>query len=114
MLRQKNKVWAIDELQLISPESGKSVGFFKIICAVDLFSNFCVLDTVTGNLDAKKVLDFIQLKIVSVFRHPRVLVTDNATCMNNQLVSQACAILNIHYATISPYSAKSNLQELIN
>ena len=51
---------------------------------------------------------------MSVFGHPRVLVTDNASCMNNQLVSQACALLNIHYATISPYSAKSNLQELLN
>ena len=67
-----------------------------------------------NNLDAKQVLDFVQLKIVSVFRNPRVLVTDNASCMNNQLVSQACTLLNIHYSTISPYNAKSNLQELLN
>ena len=114
MLRQKNEVWAIDELQLISPETGKRIGFFKVICAVDMFSNFCILDTVKNNLDAKQVLDFVQLKIVSVFGNPRILVTDNASCMNNQLVSQACALLNIHYSTISPYSAKSNLQEMLN
>ena len=114
MLREKCEVWAIDELQLVSPETGKKVGFFKIICAVDLFSNFCVIDTVKNNLDAKQVLDFIQLKIVSVFGLPRALVSDNASCMNNQLVSQSCALLNIHYTTISPYSAKSNLQELLN
>merc|ERR1712074_31214 len=83
-------------------------------CATDLFSNFCIVDKVKDNLCAKQVLDFIQLKIISVFGHPRILVTDNASCMNNQLVSQACAVLNIHFCTISPYSAKSNLQELLN
>ena len=67
-----------------------------------------------NNLDAKQVIDFIQLKIVSVFGRPRIIVTDNASCMSNQLVGKACAMLNIHCSTISPYSAKSNLQELLN
>ena len=40
MLRDKCEVWAIDELQLISPETGKRIGYCKVICAVDLFSNF--------------------------------------------------------------------------
>ena len=110
----KNEVWAIDELQLISPDTGKKVGFHKVLCATDLFSNFCIVDQVKGNLDAKQVLDFVQQKIISVFGYPRILVTDNATCMNNQLVSQTCALLNIHFCTIAPYSAKSNLQELLN
>ena len=114
MLRQKNEVWAIDELQLISPNTGKIIGFNKIICATDLFSNFCIVDQVRGNLDAKQVLDFIQQKIIAVFGYPRILVTDNATCMNNSLVSQTCELLNIHFCTIAPYSAKSNLQELLN
>ena len=30
MLREKNEVWAIDELQIISPETGKQVGFAKL------------------------------------------------------------------------------------
>ena len=90
------------------------MGFCKVICATDLFSNFCIVEKVKDNLDAKQVLDFVQLKIISVFGHPRILTTDNASCMNNQLVSQTCALLNIHFCTISPYSAKSNLQELLN
>ena len=62
----------------------------------------------------KKVADFIQLRIVSVFGVPKIVVSYNATSMSNNLVTSACAALGIRKSTISPYSAKSNLQELSN
>ena len=45
---------------------------------------------------------------------PQVIVTDNATTMDSTLIRGVCAYLGIIKSTIAPYSAKSNLQELIN
>ena len=114
MLKDKNKAWSIDELQLISDTKGAKIGFNKILCAIDLFSHFVIMQPVCDHLDGKQVADFIQLKIIAVFGVPKIIVTDNATSMSNTLVTSACAVLGIRKTTISPYSAKSNLQELSN
>ena len=114
MLMGKNLVWALDELQIVSAESGQRAGFHKVLVACDLFSHFCIIAPVVGVLDSKQVLQFLQYRIIAVFGIPLIIVTDNQSCMDSGLIKDVCQFLHIEKTTISPYDSRANLSELIN
>ena len=115
MLLKKLICWSIDEVQLCSKITGqKHAGFNKLISATCMFSHFMVCTPVYGILDEKQVLNFIQEKIIAIFGYPRILVTDNQSCMHSNQVIKVCNYLHIHKSTTSAYTSKSNLQELTN
>ena len=114
-LMEKAQIWAIDELQIVSEKTGrKGKNYYRVICATDIFSHFVVCAPIIGVLTEEKMIDFLQQHIFQVFMKPQVIVTDNATTMDSTLIRGVCAYLGIIKSTIAPYSAKSNLQELIN
>ena len=111
----KAKVWALDELQIVSEATGaRGQGFHKLICATDLFSHFMVAEPLYGILTEEKMLNFLQRNIIQIFGMPLIVTTDNATAMDSTLIRGVCSYLGIIKTTIAPYSSKSNLQELLN
>ena len=111
----KAKVWALDELQIVSEATGaRGQGFHKLICATDLFSHFMVAEPVYGILTEEKMLNFLQRNIIQIFGMPLMVTTDNAKPMDSTLIRGVCSYLGIIKTTIAPYSSKSNLQELLN
>ena len=114
-LMDKSQIWAIDELQIVSEKTGnRGRGFYKVICATDIFSHFVVCAPIIGSLTEEKMIDFLQQQIFQVFTKPQIIVTDNASTMDSNLIRGVCSYLGIIKSTIAPYSSKSNLQELIN
>ena len=115
LVRNKLEHWNLDELTIVSEGTGQKIaGFSKVLIAVDHFSHFMLVQPVEDNLTEKQVLDFIQTCIIAVFGYPQSISSDNASNMDSSLIKNTCGWLGISKLTSSPYSARSNLSELLN
>ena len=115
LVRRACQVWAVDELQIVSEETGnKMAGYHKILLATCCFSHFVVIQPIKGNLTQEMFMDFINQRIIQIWGSIHALVTDNAGNLSGQLVQDACSVMNINKVETNAYIARSNVAELCN
>ena len=115
LIREKATVWAIDELTLLSSETGNAkAGFNKILVAVCCFSHFVVIEPLYEQLTSEVLLRFVQTKIIQIFGPPNAIVTDGDKKISSELIKYVCGFLGIYKLESLAYSPRGNLSELSN
>ena len=115
LLRQKLTFWSLDELTVCAQVTGeRKAGWNKLLCATCHFSHFVVVEPIIGTLDERKVLNFIQTRIIQAYGYPVGISGDNASVIASANIKKVLSYLGIYKVSTNPYSARSNIQELLN
>ena len=110
LLNQAGQAWFIDEVSVTNVSiKGKP---FKMLVAIDAFSQYIVAKTLTQQLTSEGFCSFIQEHLIQKFHSVRYIVTDNDMKLRSNLVNEVCLKLSIIKLQSQAYSPKSNLAEL--
>ena len=98
-------MWGIDVIGAIEPKA--SNGHCFILVAIDYFTKW-VEAASYANVTRKVVTKFIQRKIICRYGLPSRIITDNATNLNNKMMSELCEEFKIQHHNATPYRPKMN------
>jgi len=98
-------MWGIDVIGTI--EQKASNGHRFILMAIDYFTKW-VEAASYANVTRKVVVKFIKKELTCRHGIPERIITDNATNLNNQMMSELCEEFKIKHHNSSPYRPKMN------
>jgi len=98
-------MWGIDVIGAI--ESKASNGHHFILVAIDYFTKWVEVASY-ANVIRKVVTKFIKEEIICRYGLPSRIITDNATNLNNKMMSELCEEFNIQHHNSTPYRSKMN------
>ncbi len=104
--RHPGDIWCLDHIQIVSTPNDNNHS--SLLCIVDMFSHYLIYKPMPKNITAKTVAGIILEDVISRFGVPRVILTDNGSDMDNNLIREMCNLLSIQKITIAAGSAKSN------
>jgi len=97
-------MWGIDVIGAIEP---KANGHRFILVAIDYFTKWVEAASYT-NVTRKVVAKFIRKELIFRYGIPDRIITDNATNLNNQMMTELCEEFKIKHHNSSPYRPKMN------
>ena len=98
-------MWGIDVIGAIEPKASNGHRF--ILVAIDYFTKW--VEAVSyANVTRKVVTKFIRKELICRYGIPERIITDNATNLNNQMMSELCEEFKIKHHNSSPYRPKMN------
>jgi len=98
-------MWGIDVIGAIEPKTSNGQRF--ILVAIDYFTKW-VEATSYANVTRKIVAKFIRKELICRYGLPSRIITDNATNLNNKMMSELCDEFKIRHYNSSPYRPKMN------
>ncbi|XP_019431067.1 PREDICTED: uncharacterized protein LOC109338316, partial [Lupinus angustifolius] len=98
-------MWGMDVIGPIEPKASNGHRF--ILVAIDYFTKW-VEAASYASITRKVVVRFIKKELVCRYGLPSKIITDNATNLNNKLMSETCENFKIKHHTSSPYRPKMN------
>jgi len=98
-------MWGIDVIGAIEPKI--SNGHRSILVAIDYFTKW-VEAAFYANVTRKVVTKFIKRELICRYGLPSKIITDNATNLNNQMMTELCEGFKIQHHNSSPYHPKMN------
>ncbi|XP_052735536.1 uncharacterized protein LOC128197521 [Vigna angularis] len=98
-------MWGIDVIGAIEPKASNGHRF--ILVAIDYFTKW-VEAASYANVTRKVVTKFIKGELICRYGIPNRIITDNATNLNNQMMTELCEEFKIHHLNSSPYRPKMN------
>jgi len=98
-------MWGIDVIGAIEPKASNGHRF--ILVAIDYFTKW-VEAASYANVTRKVVVKFIKKELICRYGIPESIITDNATKLNNQMMSDLCEEFKIKHHNPSPYRPKMN------
>ena len=98
-------MWGIDVIGAIEPKASNRHRF--ILVAIDYFTKW-VEATSYANVTRKVVTKFIKNEIICRYGLPSKIITDNATNLNNKMMSELCEEFKIQHHNSTPYCPKMN------
>jgi len=98
-------MWGIDVIGAIEPKASNGHRF--ILVAIDYFTKW-VEAASYANVTRKLVVKFIKKELICRYGIPERIITDNATNLNNQMVSELYEEFKIKHHNPSPYRPKMN------
>ncbi|XP_052723844.1 uncharacterized protein LOC128193781 [Vigna angularis] len=98
-------MWGIDVIGAIEPKASNGHRF--ILVAIDYFTKW--VEAVSyANVTRKVVTKFIKRELICRYGLPNKIITDNATNLNNRMMTELCEEFKIHHLNSSPYRPKMN------
>jgi len=98
-------MWGIDVIGAIEPKTSNGHRFILVV--VDYFTKW-VEAASYANVTRKVVVMFIKKELICRYGIPERIITDNATNLNNQMMSELCEEFEIKHHNSSPYRPKMN------
>jgi len=98
-------MWGIDVIGAIHPKA--SNGHCFILVAIDYFTKW-VEAASYSSMTKKVVTKFIKREIICRYGLPSRIITDNATNLNNKMMSELCEEFKIQHRNSTPYRPKMN------
>jgi len=98
-------MWGIDVIGAIEPKASNGHRF--ILVAIDYFTKW-VKAVSYANVTRKVVAKFIKREIICRYGLPSKIITDNATNLNNKVISELCEEFKIQHHNSTPYRPKMN------
>jgi len=98
-------MWGIEIIGAIEPKASNGHRF--ILVAIDYFTKW-VEAASYANVTRKVVVKFIKKELICRYGIPERIITDNATNLNNQMMSELCEEFQIKHHNSSPYRPKMN------
>jgi len=98
-------MWGIDVIGAIEPKASNGHRF--ILVAIDYFTKW-VEAASYANVTRKVVAKFIGKELIYRYGIPDRIITDNATNLNNQMMTELCEEFKIKHHNSSPYCPKMN------
>ncbi|GKV34732.1 hypothetical protein SLEP1_g43078 [Rubroshorea leprosula] len=98
-------MWGIDMIGVINPKASNGHQF--ILVAIDYFTKW-VEATSYASVTKKVVTRFIKKEIICRYGQPEAIITDNASNLNNDMMSALCKQFKIKHLNSSPYRPKMN------
>jgi len=98
-------MWGIDVIGAIEPKASNGHRF--ILVAIDYFTKW-VEAASYANVTRKVVAKFIRRELICRYGIPDRIIIDNATNLNNQMMTELCEEFKIKHHNSSPYRPKMN------
>jgi len=98
-------MWGIDVIGAIEPKTSNGHRF--ILVAIDYFTKW-VEAASYANVTRKVVVKFIKKELICRYGIHERIITDNATNLNNQMMSELCKEFEIKHNNSLPYRPKMN------
>ena len=98
-------MWGIDVIGAIEPKASNGHRF--ILVAIDYFTKWIEAASY-ANVTRKVVAKFIRKELICRYGIPERIITDNATNLNNHMMSELCEEFKIKHHKSSPYRPKMN------
>jgi len=98
-------MWGIDVIGAIEPKTSNGHRF--ILVAIDYFTKW-VEATSYANVTRKVMAKFIRKELICRYGIPERIITDNATNLNNHMMSELCKEFKIKHHNSFPYRPKMN------
>ena len=98
-------MWGIDIIRAIEPKASNGHRF--ILVAIDYFTKWVEVVSY-ANVTRKVVAKFIKREIICRYSLPSRIITDNATNLNNKMISELCEEFKIQHHNSTPYRPKMN------
>jgi len=98
-------MWGIDVIGAIEPKASNGHRF--ILVAIDYFTKWVEVVSY-ANVTRKVVAKFIKREIICRYSLPSRIITDNATNLNNKMISELCEEFKIQHHNSTPYRPKMN------
>ena len=98
-------MWGIDVIGAIEPKASNGHRF--ILVAIDYFTKW-VEAASYANVTRKVVIKFVKRELICRYGLPSKIITDNATNLNNKMMSELCDEFKIQHHNSSPYRPKMN------
>ncbi|GLT87856.1 hypothetical protein SLE2022_059130 [Rubroshorea leprosula] len=98
-------MWCIDVIGAINPKACNGHQF--ILVAIDYFTKW-VEATSYASVTKKVVTRFIKREIICRYGQPEAIITDNASNLNNDMMTALCKQFKIKHLNSSPYRPKMN------
>jgi len=98
-------MWGIDVIGAIEPKSSNGHRF--ILVTIDYFTKW-VEAASYANVTRKVVTKFIKRELICRYGLPNKIITDNATNLKNQMMTELCEGFKIQHHNSSPYHPKMN------
>jgi len=98
-------IWGINVIGVIEPKA--SNGHHFIIVAINYFTKWVEAASYV-NVTRKVVTKFIRKELICRYGLPSRIITDNATNLNNKMMSKYCEEFKIQHHNSSPYRLKMN------
>jgi len=92
-------MWGIDVIGAIEPKASNGHRF--ILVAIDYFTKWVEAASYT-NVTRKVVAKFIKKELICRYGIPDRIITDNATNLNNQMMTELCEEFKIKHHNSSP------------
>nr|KYP42718.1 Pro-Pol polyprotein [Cajanus cajan] len=99
--------WAIDIIGQIHPPSSKNHKY--ILVAIDYFTKW-VEEIPLKEVEQKDIINFVEDHIITRFRIPQTITTDQSTVFTGRKVAQYAQSRWIKLITSTPYYAQANRQ----
>ena len=96
-------MWGIDVIGAIEPKPSNGHRFTLV--AIDYFTKW-VEAASYANVTRKVVTKFIRKELICRYGIPERIITNNATNLNNQMMSELCEEFKIEHHNSFPLSAK--------
>jgi len=98
-------MWGIDVIGVIEPKASNGHRF--ILVAIDYFTKWVEVVSY-ANVTRKVLAKFIKKELICKYGIPERIITDNATNLNNHMMSKLCEEFKIKHHNSSPYRPKMN------
>ena len=97
--------WGMDVIGAITPKASNGHEF--ILVAIDYFTKW-VEACSFKNVTQVAVTRFVKNNIICRYGMPEMLITDNASNLNNRMMNQLCQQFKIQHHNSAPYRPKMN------
>uniref|UniRef100_A0A2N9HMA4 Integrase catalytic domain-containing protein n=1 Tax=Fagus sylvatica TaxID=28930 RepID=A0A2N9HMA4_FAGSY len=97
--------WGIDVIGAITPKASNGHEF--ILVAIDYFTKW-VEACSFKNVTQVAITQFVKNNIICRYGMPEMLITDNASNLNNRMMDQLCQQFKIQHHNSAPYRPKMN------
>jgi len=98
-------MWGIDVIRAIEPKA--SNGHHFILVAIDYYTKWVEVSSY-ANVTRKVVARFIKKEIICRYSLPIRIIIDNATKLNNKMMSELREEFKIQHHNSTPYRPKMN------
>ncbi|XP_019429619.1 PREDICTED: uncharacterized protein LOC109337164 [Lupinus angustifolius] len=98
-------MWGMDVIGPIEPKASNGHQF--ILVAIDYFTKWVQANSY-ASVTRKVVLRFKKRDLICRYGLPDQIITDNATNLNNKMMTEMCENFKIKHHTSSPYRPKMN------
>uniref|UniRef100_A0A2N9GNC8 Uncharacterized protein n=1 Tax=Fagus sylvatica TaxID=28930 RepID=A0A2N9GNC8_FAGSY len=103
--RMHQTSWGMDVIGAITPKASNGHEF--ILVAIDYFTKW-VEACSFKNVTQVAITRFVKNNIIYRYRMPEMLITDNASNLNNRMMDQLCQQFKIQHHNSAPYRPKMN------